>query len=140
MNGRIWRGRCFENGSNGPNLPIKSSPPARFYHKAIKPQNLIHVVGARLCLRLIPGNAGGWAITEDNEKPAGNYATREGALEGIYLAASNDIKKDLGVTLGLSLRRPMNPPQAVARTQNEKTRASGCWGKFSSQELEQIVS
>ena len=41
----------------------------------------------------VVGNTGHWAIAEDGAEPAGDYATREGALEAIYLAASNDIKK-----------------------------------------------
>jgi hypothetical protein len=45
------------------------------------------------------GNAGHWAVSEDDAEPAGDYATREGALEAIYLAASNDIKKGRGVTI-----------------------------------------
>jgi hypothetical protein len=47
----------------------------------------------------VVGNTGHWAISEDNAEPAGDYATREGALEAIYLAASNDIKKGRGVTI-----------------------------------------
>jgi hypothetical protein len=54
----------------------------------------------------VVGNAGGWAIAEDDTAAAGNYATREGALEAIYLAASNDIKKGLGVTIRI------DPPAA----------------------------
>jgi hypothetical protein len=44
----------------------------------------------------VVGNAGHWAVSEDDAEPAGDYATREGALEAIYLAASNDIKKGRG--------------------------------------------
>jgi hypothetical protein len=44
--------------------------------------------------------------SEDDTAPAGNYATREGALEAIYLAASNDIKKGLGVSIQI------DPPAA----------------------------
>jgi hypothetical protein len=47
----------------------------------------------------VVGNTGRWAVAEDDAKPAGDYTTREGALEAIYLAASNDIKKGLGVTI-----------------------------------------
>jgi hypothetical protein len=36
-------------------------------------------------------------VSEDDAEPAGDYATRERALEAIYLAASNDIKKGHGV-------------------------------------------
>jgi hypothetical protein len=32
----------------------------------------------------VVGNTGRWAVAEDDAKPAGNYATREGALEVIY--------------------------------------------------------
>ena len=51
-----------------------------------------------------PGN-GGWAISQNEGRPEGNYATREGALEAVYLAASNDIKKGLGVSIVI------DPPQ-----------------------------
>jgi hypothetical protein len=54
----------------------------------------------------VVGNAGKWAVSEDNSKPAGNYATRE--LEPIYLAASNDIKSGHGVTIR------MEPPPSDA--------------------------
>ena len=47
---------------------------------------------------IMHGN-GGWAISEDGDPPEGSYATREGALEAVYLAASNDIKKGLEVTI-----------------------------------------
>ena len=47
----------------------------------------------------VVGNAGHWAVSEYDAEPAGDYATREGALEAIYLAASNDIKKGRGVTI-----------------------------------------
>ena len=49
----------------------------------------------------VVGNTGKWAVSEDNSKPSGNYATREGALEAIYLAASNDIKSGHGGTIGI---------------------------------------
>jgi hypothetical protein len=48
--------------------------------------------------RIVHGN-GGWAISENKSEPAGSYATREGALEAVYLAASNDIKKGLGISI-----------------------------------------
>jgi len=44
-------------------------------------------------------NAGGWAISQDMGKPEGTYATKEGAFEAVYLAASNDIKTGLGVSI-----------------------------------------
>ena len=34
----------------------------------------------------VVGNTGRWAIAEDSAEPAGDYATREGAFEAIYLA------------------------------------------------------
>jgi hypothetical protein len=43
----------------------------------------------------VTGSAGHWAISEDDRPPAFDYATREGALEAIYLAASNDIKSGM---------------------------------------------
>jgi hypothetical protein len=47
----------------------------------------------------VVGNTGKWAVAEDDAKPIGNYATREDALEAIYLAASNDIKSGHGATI-----------------------------------------
>ncbi len=48
----------------------------------------------------------GWAISQNNGKPEGAYITKEGAFEAVYLAASNDIKKGLGVSpVCLSLPR-----------------------------------
>jgi hypothetical protein len=44
----------------------------------------------------VVGNTGHWAVAEDGAEPAGDYATREGALEAIYFAASNDIKSGHG--------------------------------------------
>jgi hypothetical protein len=41
---------------------------------------------------------GGWGISQNKNKPEGSYATREGAFEAVYLAASNDIKKGRGVS------------------------------------------
>ena len=58
----------------------------------------------------VVGNTGHWAVAEDGAEPAGDYATREGALEAIYLAASNDIKSDHGV----SIRIEPPPPDAPA--------------------------
>jgi xanthine dehydrogenase YagT iron-sulfur-binding subunit len=57
----------------------------------------------------VVGNTGHWAISEDNAEPAGDYATREGALEAIYLAASNDIKKGRGVTIRIGPPPPDAP-------------------------------
>jgi hypothetical protein len=42
---------------------------------------------------------GGWAIRQNDGEPAGNYASREAALEVAYAAASNDIKKGNGITI-----------------------------------------
>jgi hypothetical protein len=47
---------------------------------------------------IMHGN-GGWAIAQNEGRPDGSYATREGALEAVYLAASNDIKKGLGISI-----------------------------------------
>jgi hypothetical protein len=41
----------------------------------------------------------GWAVSQNEGSPKGAYATREGALEAVYLAASNDIKKGLGISI-----------------------------------------
>ena len=57
----------------------------------------------------VVGNTGRWAVAEDDAEPAGTYATREGALEAIYLAASNDIKKGLGVTIRIDPPAPDEP-------------------------------
>ena len=57
----------------------------------------------------VVGNTGRWAIAEDSAEPAGDYATREGALEAIYLAASNDIKKGRGVTIRIDPPPPNAP-------------------------------
>jgi hypothetical protein len=54
---------------------------------------------------IVHGN-GGWAISEDGDEPEGSYATREGALEAVYLAASNDLKKGLAVNI------KVDPPAA----------------------------
>jgi hypothetical protein len=42
---------------------------------------------------------GGWAIRENEGQPQGNYASREAALEVVYAAASNDIKKGSGLSI-----------------------------------------
>ena len=57
----------------------------------------------------VVGSTGHWAVSEDNAEPAGDYATREGALEAIYLAASNDIKKGRGVTIRIAPPPPDTP-------------------------------
>jgi hypothetical protein len=54
---------------------------------------------------IVHGN-GGWAIAENGDDPEGSYATREGALEAVYLAASNELKKGAGVTIVI------DPPEA----------------------------
>ncbi len=48
----------------------------------------------------------GWAISQNNGKPEGSYITKEGAFEAAYFAASNDIKKGLGVSITIE------PPRA----------------------------
>jgi hypothetical protein len=58
---------------------------------------------------------GGWGISQNKTKPEGSYATREGAFEAVYLAASNDIKKGHGVTSLSSLRELTSPPPAERR-------------------------
>jgi hypothetical protein len=60
----------------------------------------------------VVGNAGKWAVSEDNSKPAGNYASKDSALEAIYLAASNDIKSGHGVTIRIE-PPPSDTPRAV---------------------------
>jgi hypothetical protein len=57
----------------------------------------------------VTGSAGHWAISEDDRPPAFDYATREGALEAIYLAASNDIKSGHGVTIRIEPPAPDEP-------------------------------
>ena len=42
---------------------------------------------------------GGWAISQNKGKPEGSFPTREGAFEAVYLAASNDIKKGVGIAI-----------------------------------------
>jgi hypothetical protein len=61
----------------------------------------------------VVGNAGKWAVSEDNSKPAGNYASRDRALEAIYLAASNDIKSGHGVTIRIEPPPSDAPLRAV---------------------------
>jgi hypothetical protein len=56
----------------------------------------------------VVGNTGHWAVAEDGAEPAGDYATREGALEAIYFAASNDIKSGHGVTIRSTRRHRMH--------------------------------
>jgi hypothetical protein len=56
----------------------------------------------------VSGSADHWRISEDGSEPAGDYATREGALEVVYLAVSNDIKWGHGVTIRI------DPPPADA--------------------------
>jgi hypothetical protein len=58
----------------------------------------------------VSGSADHWRVSEDDSEPAGDYATREGALEVVYLAASNDIKSGHGVTI----RIDPPPPDASA--------------------------
>jgi hypothetical protein len=53
---------------------------------------------------------GGWGISQNKNKPEGSYATREGAFEAVYLAASNDIKKVAASLLPLNLTGLTNPP------------------------------
>jgi hypothetical protein len=54
-----------------------------------------------------------WAVSEDNSKPAGNYASKDSALEAIYLAASNDIKSGHGVTIRIEPPPSDAPLRAV---------------------------
>ena len=46
---------------------------------------------------------------EDEAEAAGDYATRESALEAISLAASNDIKSGHGVTIRIDPAPPNAP-------------------------------
>jgi hypothetical protein len=57
----------------------------------------------------VVGNMGNWAVAENNAEPVGSYATRESALEAIYLAASNDIKSGHGVTIRIDPPPPDIP-------------------------------
>jgi hypothetical protein len=41
----------------------------------------------------------GWAVSENDDKPEGSYATREMALEVVYAAASNDLKNGHGINI-----------------------------------------
>lgn len=52
----------------------------------VETYNIIHANGA-------------WGIVHNRGKPDGDYPTREGALEAVYLAASNDIKKGRAITI-----------------------------------------
>jgi hypothetical protein len=54
---------------------------------------------------IVHGN-GGWTIKHNGAQPEGEYATREGALEAVYLAASNDIKKGLAITIKIDAPAP----------------------------------
>jgi hypothetical protein len=55
------------------------------------------------------GSTSHWQIAEDGSEPGGDYATREGALEVVYLAASNDIKSGHGVTIKIDPPAPDAP-------------------------------
>jgi len=57
----------------------------------------------------VVGNTGHWPVAEDGAEPAGDYATRESALEAISLAASNDIKSGHGVTIRIDPAPPNAP-------------------------------
>jgi hypothetical protein len=57
----------------------------------------------------VVGSAGSWAVAEDDAQPAGSHATGEGALEAVYLAASNDIKSGHGVTIRIDPQPPDAP-------------------------------
>jgi len=52
---------------------------------------------------------GGWGISQNKNIPEGSYATREGAVEAVYLAASNDIKKGHGVSIAIEPPRADEP-------------------------------
>lgn len=54
---------------------------------------------------IIHGNAG-WTIVHNGSGPEGESAAREGALEAVYLAASNDIKKGLAITIKIDSPAP----------------------------------
>ena len=59
---------------------------------------------------IVRGN-GGWAISHNEGKPKGNYPTKEVALEVVYLAASNDVKKGAGIAI--SVERPSSGETAI---------------------------
>jgi hypothetical protein len=60
--------------------------------------------------KVAPHN-GSWAIAHNSDKPEGSYATREGAFEAACLAASNDIKK--GVAISITVVRPAPGEAAI---------------------------
>jgi hypothetical protein len=60
----------------------------------------------------VVGNAGHWAVAEDGAEPAGDYATREGAVEAIYLA-------------GPSMTPDSHP--GLLHGQEMLQERSGCW-------------
>jgi len=51
------------------------------------------------------GSTDHWRISEDGSAPAGDYATREGALEALYLAVSNDTSSQVMLLLAARIRR-----------------------------------
>jgi hypothetical protein len=53
--------------------------------------------------------ADGWAISQNMSQPEGSYATKEIAFEAAYLAASNDIKKGLGISITVDPPRRGDP-------------------------------
>jgi hypothetical protein len=57
----------------------------------------------------VSGSSDHWRVSDDGSEPAGDYATREGALEVVYLAASNDIKSGHGVTIRIDPPEPDAP-------------------------------
>jgi hypothetical protein len=57
----------------------------------------------------LAGSTDHWRISEDDSPPAGDYATREGALEALYLAVSNDIKSGHGITIRIEPPSPDAP-------------------------------
>jgi len=55
------------------------------------------------------GRTDHWKISENESAPAGDYATREGALEALYLAVSNDIKSGHAITIRIEPPSPDAP-------------------------------
>ncbi len=51
-------------------------------------------------------SADGWAVSQNKGTPEGTLATKEGAFEAVYLAASNDPKQGFGVAITIE------PPRA----------------------------
>jgi hypothetical protein len=58
----------------------------------------------------------GWAVSHNQAAAEGSYATREGALEAVYLAATNDIKRGAAITI--VVEAPASGKSAIGSTTN----------------------